>query len=339
VRRDPIETVQFSTAAYPPDERYTAWLNWGWPRSGAIYQTDPTEPFDTEWESAELGDVILVRTAITGMRWKRRLGDIRQSDFDPLIVNMMVEGSARGVFDGRDFREEAGSFHFHDITRPSIHVSTASRTYSLVLPRPLATRLFGSLDDLHGLVVSGAHAELLIAHAENTWRVLSKLDRSSAPALGRSFVDLLVAATSDARSSTPAPAAASTKLRHRAIAAIDSRLNTPITPDDICNVLAVPRKSLFAAFRADGGVQNYVRATRLERAKAAIADIDRDEPIGTIALRLGFCDASHLSRLFKSRFGMTPREYRRLLATDADDRGMAHNQPMISGTSIATPKS
>ena len=62
------------------------------------------------------------------------------------------------------------------------------------------------------------------------------------------------------------------------------------------------------------GVQNHITALRLDRARAAIGDVDRAEPIGTIAHRLGFSDAPHLSRVFRSRYGMTPREYRRMIA-------------------------
>ena len=50
--------------------------------------------------------------------------------------------------------EPSGAFHFHDLAKPSIHVSTASRTYSIVMPRPLASDLFGSIDDLHGIAQS-----------------------------------------------------------------------------------------------------------------------------------------------------------------------------------------
>ncbi len=57
---------------------------------------------------------------------------------------------------------------------------------------------------------------------------------------------------------------------------------------------------------------------RLSRARAALSDIDRAEAIGAIAHRLGFSDAPHLSRAFRQRYGMTPSEYRRLIATDRE---------------------
>ena len=314
--RGPIPILRYATAELPPEARYRDWLSRSWPRVDAIYRTEPIETFSALFESAELGEVIFVYTEISGMRWERRLQDIRSSDFDPLIVNMMVEGSAQGDFDGREFREEAGHFHFHDLAKPSIHVSTASRTYSVIVPRPTAAALFGRLDDLHGLVVKGAYAELLLAHAHRLWTSLPEMDRAGAHGLGRSLMDLLAAAAAQTRSSAPARTI-DDRLRRRAEAAIESRLNKPLAIPELCSALRVSRKRLFDAFREDGGVQTYVRAQRLERAKAALADLERCEPIGMIAERLGFCDASHLTRLFQARYGMAPRDYRGLVARDA----------------------
>jgi AraC-like DNA-binding protein len=314
---DPIEILRYTTGDLPPEERYANWLARTWPRIDAIYRTEPVEAFDTRFESAVLGDIQFVYAEITGMRWERRLQDIRASDFEPLIVNMMIHGAAQGVFDGRDFHEKSGEFHFHDLAKPSIHVSTASRTYSLILPRQVASDLLGNLDDLHGLVVTGACADMLLAHAGRVHHALPDLDRAAAPALGRSLLDLLLVAATQARSSAPPRAGRpELELRHRAEVMIESQLNRSVAISDLCKALDVSRRSLFAAFRADGGVQNYIRIMRLERAKLALADVERGEPIGTIALRLGFCDAPHLTRLFRARYGMSPRDYRHLVASD-----------------------
>jgi AraC-like DNA-binding protein len=315
---EPIEILRFTTADLPQEERYEAWLARSWPRMDLIFRTEPFEPFNTLFESVELGDIAFVHAEITGMRWKRRLQDIRSSDFDPLIVNMMVRGSAHGDFDGRPFHEETGAFSFHDLARPSVHVSTASRTYSIVIPRPLASILFGSLEDLHGLVVTGACADMLLTHADRAWHVLPDLDRSCAPMLARSLLELLLVAVTHARSSAPRVGTLEVRLRRRARELLESQLNKPVSVQELCKALNVSRSKLFAAFRTDGGVQNYIRNLRLERAKAALADLERGEPIGTIALRLGFCDAPHLTRLFRARYGMTPRDYRHLIS--ADDR-------------------
>lgn len=310
-----IEVSCFSTSHLPPDERYSAWLASGWPRIDVIYQTERREPFDATIESAILGEIILARTRITGMRYVRRLEDIRRSDFDPLIVNLMLEGLAEGRCDGRQFREEAGTFLFHDLARPSDHVSTASLTLAVIIPRAVAIRSFGHLSGLHGLVLGGASAELLLSHASRVWSALPTLSASSAPALGRSILDLLTLALAEAGSAARAISKIQSPLRKRAEELIETRLNSALTIPKLCRLLGVSRHLLFAAFQPEGGVQNYIRATRLARAKVALADLDRREPIGTIAVRLGFCDASHLTRLFGAKYGMTPRYYRRLVAS------------------------
>ena len=320
---DFIHVESFSTAKLPAEQRYVAWVRRDWPRARRIYLTEPTEPFDTCWETAQLGPVTFVYTKITGMRWERRREDIKTSDFDPIIVNMMREGFAEGDMDGREFRETAGSFHFHDLARPSLHVSSASTTYSLVLQRFLAEKWLGPLHDLHGLVVSPPASDMLLAQAERTHAALGRLSAGTAERLGRILLELLAIALSEARPQVAARVARTAALRERAREEIERRLGEAVSVPQICRALGVTRAALFAAFEPDGGVQKYALRARLERARAALADIDRGEPIGDIAHRFGFSDASHLSRTFRAHYGMTPTEYRHLAAADraAGDAG------------------
>lgn len=316
-----VPVLGYSTGHLPPEARYEDWLDRTWPRSSPIYRTTPTEPFDTWWETAQLGAVTFVHTRITGMRWERRLTDIRRSDFDPIIVNMMVEGRAEGDMDGRAFREGPGDFHFHDLGRPSLHVSSASLTYSLVIPRPTAQDWFSPLQDLHGLVVSGPSAALLIDQAAHVAALLPRLDLEQAERLGRVFLETLAVILSEARPVAEARASPEESLRRRAMELIEQTMvEGDVSVAELCRRLSAPRARLFAAFREDGGVQAYVAAERLRRARVALADLTRDEPIGAIAHRLGFSDAAHLSRAFRRRFGMTPSDYRRRVA---DEPGMA----------------
>ena len=310
----PIPILRYSTHDLPPDERYRAWYLRDWPRTQPIYRTEPTEPFNTRWESAQLGDVIFVHAEITGMRWERRRQDIRVSDFDPVIVNMMIWGEAHGDMDGRPFNEGPGQLHFHDLARPSLHASTASRTWSLVLPRPVAEARFAPLHDLHGLVLDGTAAAAVFAYAEHVHALLPRLDLAESERLGRVFLDLLGVALLETRSA-PGRLSADEVLRLRAAEEIERRLGGELLIADLQRALGVTRNRLFAAFRPDGGVQAYVMAQRLERARAALADLDRGETVNNIALRLGFGDGSHFSRSFRKRYGMAPSDYRKLLST------------------------
>lgn len=296
------------------------WSERSWPRGTPVYRTEPFEPFNTSWETTPLGPVTFVYTEITGMRWERRVADIRVSDFDPIIISMMIEGLAQGDMDGRVFLETAGTFHFHDLARPSLHVSTASRTFNLVIPRAIAAEWFGSLHDLHGLVVGREAAAMLFSHSGQVRHALPRFSLADADRLGRVFLELATLALAGSRPALQAPVAAEDALMRRAMQKIDQGLGGgDLSVAELGRTLGVSRRRLFAAFRSSGGVQTYITATRVNRARTALAEIERAEPIGAIAHRLGFSDASHLSRAFRDRYGMSPSDYRRLVASQSDD--------------------
>lgn len=310
--------LRFSTADLPPEERYEAWLSRDWPRSERTYHTVPTEPFNVLMESASLGQTLFVRTEITAMTWERRAQEIRHSDYHPIIVNMMVRGTAEGDMDGRPFRETEGTYHFHDLARPSLHGSTASLTYSLIVPRDIATVWFAPIDRLHGLVVSGETAAAVIDLAQALWRLLPHLSLESAIRFERSVLELLAVGAELAAPDAPAYATPEDALRTVAITAIDQNMGLArASAGELCRTLGVTSDRLAAAFRADGGVQAYILARRLDQAASALIGLKRKEPIGNIAHRLGFSDAAHLSRAFRQRFGLSPSSYRRQNGEDA----------------------
>lgn len=313
---NPVTITRFSTDGLPAEERYRSWYLRDWPRTEPVFRTEPNEPFNTRWESVQLGPVVFIYTEITGMLWKRRSEDIRRSDFDPIVVNMMIEGEAKGDLDGRPFHQTAGMFHFHDLGRPSLHGSTASRTYSLIIQKTVAENWFASVHDLHGLVIGGPAAASLFAFAAQVRGMLPHLDQSETDRLGRVMLELLSVAVVERRAMPSARLSAENILRRKAAEQVERLLGQEIVIADLCRAVGASRSRLFAAFREDGGIQAYIRGQRLERARTALGNLDSSEAISNIAHRLGFGDATQLSRSFRKRYGMSPSEYRKLLATD-----------------------
>ena len=59
-------------------------------------------------------------------------------------------------------------------------------------------------------------------------------------------------------------------------------------------------------------IERYINERRLQRCRRALEDSRQDHrSIGEIAFKWGFSDLSHFSRRFKTRFGMSPSDYRR----------------------------
>jgi AraC-like DNA-binding protein len=59
-------------------------------------------------------------------------------------------------------------------------------------------------------------------------------------------------------------------------------------------------------------VSRWIRTRRLERCRADLRNPAlSDLTVTSIALRRGFTDPAHFSRLFRAAFGTTPSQYRR----------------------------
>ncbi|MFI4980947.1 MAG: helix-turn-helix domain-containing protein [Nevskiales bacterium] len=78
-----------------------------------------------------------------------------------------------------------------------------------------------------------------------------------------------------------------------------------VKSSDLERVTGLDRFTLARAFRAIVGTSphRYLVGRRLIAARSLIA---RGEPLSDVAARVGFADQSHLTRHFKSRFGITP---------------------------------
>lgn len=91
---------------------------------------------------------------------------------------------------------------------------------------------------------------------------------------------------------------------------IDRHLSDPsLRPQLIADAHHIALRTLQLIFAERGEtVSDRVRRLRLDRCRADIAQSGR--PIASVALHWGFVDAAHFSRVFRERYGMSPREAR-----------------------------
>lgn len=103
----------------------------------------------------------------------------------------------------------------------------------------------------------------------------------------------------------------------RVIDYMEERLGDQITLDELASQASISRFHFSRLFRNSTGESpsRFLVGRRVERAKQHLA-----KPVGTfteIAQTTGFSSQSHLISVFRSRTGVTPAQYRRLL-TDRD---------------------
>ncbi|WPJ94684.1 AraC family transcriptional regulator [Coraliomargarita algicola] len=109
---------------------------------------------------------------------------------------------------------------------------------------------------------------------------------------------------------TDLPAATAPDMVQRVKTLLDAALGERVPFDEIARRCGCSKEHCNRQFKAQYGVtiQTYQLNRKAERARDLLAT---DRPLSDIALEAGFYDQSHLSRVFKSIFQLTPEAYRR----------------------------
>jgi AraC family transcriptional regulator len=93
---------------------------------------------------------------------------------------------------------------------------------------------------------------------------------------------------------------------------IHSHLDRDLKLTELSAIVQISPYHFLRLFKKSMGItpHQYILQCRLDRAKYLLWSSNLD--IAQIALRTGFCDASHLNRYFKKSLSMTPNQWRQL---------------------------
>jgi len=88
--------------------------------------------------------------------------------------------------------------------------------------------------------------------------------------------------------------------------------NPELAPDQVARDLGISKRYLQSALAQAGtSFVQELNTTRLDHASELLADAEtQDLTVGEIAFRCGFLDPGYFARLFRKRFGMSPRDWR-----------------------------
>jgi transcriptional regulator GlxA family with amidase domain len=96
----------------------------------------------------------------------------------------------------------------------------------------------------------------------------------------------------------------------KALLHMSQNMVAPLRIHEIAKRIGISRRSLERRFEADikKNPRDAYLFLRLNHASLLLAQTNRT--VAEVAVSTGFCDASHLSRVFKRRHGMTPSRAR-----------------------------
>ncbi|MDX3192614.1 helix-turn-helix domain-containing protein [Streptomyces sp. MN03-5084-2B] len=312
------------TADYPVGERFERW------RELVSHKvTTPVEficedphSYHGAMRGAPFGEAFVSSTVCSPCQVLRSGRMIRRSD--PEVVHVMaVERGEAGVDQTSTTSVcPSGNLVVYGSWRPyeiidigdEVNVVKGAATtipYSQIpLPRDSLERLFATpFSSKSGL--SGLLARFITGLAGDieTYQIADSVR------LGGILVDLLsafIASVSDITSALPSDAREQALLAH-AQDFIRQHLGDPaLTPAMVAAAHHISVRSLQRLFQKHGHtVVSWIRHQRLEHCRRdLIGSGSQIRPVHAIAMRWGFTDPAHFSRVFRAAYGLPPGEYR-----------------------------
>jgi AraC-like DNA-binding protein len=259
----------------------------------------------------------LTTMASDRMKLVRSHRQIAKAREDCFLIALEARTTSALMQDGREGLLEAGDFAIVDSTRPYTVLFQESFEHRVLrIPRREMLQRIGNLDSLTGLAINGRSGvgKLASTFCRMLPGELETLDPAVQEQLAGTLLDLFAVALGS-RLSTGAVGESATRnawfVRVRNY--IEAHLGNPgLSRAKVAAALGVSARYLSDIFGANElSVGHYIWERRLQKCRAALADHrQRGRSISSIAFGWGFNDMSHFSRLFKRRFGMSPREYR-----------------------------
>lgn len=314
----PRESVELSTEAVEAADRFDYWHE----VICRIYVQLEARPgeqaaggFGGRVHGLAAGPVQLTRVTAAPHVAVRTPTTISRADEHYFLVSLMLDGACRLTQDDRTALLHPGDFALYDTTRPyALQFDRDFGMLVLQMPQWLLQAVLPKAPAATATTIDGrlGPAALVRPLLDGLMRNAGGVSRESRQHLATAAVELVAASLADV-AHLPADVPMRAAHRLRAQQYVEEHLRDPdLSPEAIARAAFVSPRYLHALFRDEGtSVSRYVMDRRLDRARQDLADPRLVHlPVADVAARLGFKDASHFTRVFKARFGLSPRAHR-----------------------------
>lgn len=308
--------ARLDTRDHRQHERYDFW------REAVLYEIDAdrrTDPMPFLADGAGViglgGSIFTNRShALSG---GRRRGQSDQDGGDDITIGLVLSGRRRHEEGNERSVAGAGEFFAFDARRESRVTWTAFETVHLAIRRARVEAILGPELPTSAMLarwlgaspagrILAAQMRALAAEIDN----LHPDERSGLLDITLDLADLALRDVAERGGGEEIEVAGS--VFTAAMRLIDVNLANPgLDPDMLAALLGCSRATLYRCFaERDIAVAEAIRARRLEQAREMLAHAPRSVPIADIAMRCGYLDPAHFSRLFRQEFGISPTDAR-----------------------------
>ena len=298
VRPLPIKIDHYSTEGIPDEQRHAVWATTAWPSVAALFDSTALDDFSTEADMVALDRIFLQYARSTAREFERTVDRAGADGIDVLGIGIQLDGGAMtGRTDDRTFTVPERAMLVLDTTRPCHIAHPSGASIQIALPRALRNR---SSDRRRCTASSSSPQSAMHRPFARTAPALPTMAPADSPDAHRAICSRshwAVRRSSNCPSREPDAGP-----RHRrARAEIELRNCRRSTPRPCASGSVFHGRHCSACLRMKARPKLEPSAGR--RAHALAEPLRRRS---TIAYRFGFSDSSHLTRLFKAKYGQTP---------------------------------
>lgn len=245
---------------------------------------------------------------------------IRRSPEDYFKIGIMERGRSLWVQDGREAVLDRGDFVLYDSTRPySVVMGGPFRLTVCMLPKRLLPLRASELREVTAVRMSGndGAGALVRPFLRELTKHAAEYHQATSDSLALSVAELITAVVRSRPEFPMHDLDQVNPLLSQVRTYIDDHIaDRDLSPHSVAAAASISVSYLHKLFSyTDTTVAGYVREQRLQGCWRDLQDRNLDHlTITAIGARWGLPDPAHLSRLFKSRFGMTPQDCRHGLA-------------------------
>jgi AraC-like DNA-binding protein len=242
---------------------------------------------------------------------------IARSSEDFVLVALGNAG-VNGVYqDGREAIVSAGQFVIYDTTRPyELRFDDSFSQTIFQVPRKLLQQRIGSFDGLTATTFANDRPleRLVYDYLVSMARTVDHVDSATAARLLDQALDLVAMVFAERmHDRAPEQSFHRSALLYR----LKNYILTHLRDPELSMTRAAAAIGISTRYASDLmaseqiAFRSYVQAQRLERCARDLSDpAQAARHVSDIAFAWGFNDLAHFSRIFKQRFGASPREWR-----------------------------
>jgi AraC-like DNA-binding protein len=265
--------------------------------------------------------------------------EVRRTDSDQIFINLQVRGHSVVTQGGRTTIVPAGGFSFVDTTseyRQDYIEDPVTREWRVVSFRVPRANLVPLLADPCSFTAvahdakAGGIACIVASTMLSTWNSIAQLDRSAADAAETAINAVLAAAAGGRDASRDAS-------RETLDAALRASINrflaanlrgADLSATRVARRFGVSVRKLHKLYEgADRSFAQTIMTLRVEGCARELSNRPDHHSLTELATRWGFCDLSHLNRVFRAYYGALPSEFRETAARRDTDLGQ-HRGPV-----------